>query len=68
MSKVEVQYIEPESLPEGLDDRRLRRRAVGIIGALVVVGLVTAFAPGLGEVRDRLAGARPGWSSTGEGT
>jgi len=59
--KVEVQYIEPEPLPEGLDDRRLRRRAVVIIGALVVVGLVAAFAPGLGEVRDRLAGARPGW-------
>ena len=61
MSKVEVEYIEPEPLPEGLDDRRLRRRAVRIVGVLVVVGLVAALAPGLGEVRDRLAAARPGW-------
>ena len=61
VSKVEVEYIEPEPLPEGLDDRRLRRRAVRIAAVLVVVGLVAAFAPGLGEVRDRLAGrARAG--------
>ncbi len=30
-------------------------------GVLVVVGLVAWLAPGLGEVRDRLGSARPGW-------
>jgi uncharacterized protein (TIRG00374 family) len=48
-------------LPKDFDPRRLRRRAAQVslvIAALVVVALL---APGLGDVRDRLAGARPGW-------
>jgi uncharacterized membrane protein YbhN (UPF0104 family) len=61
VSKIDVEYIAPEPLPEGLDDRRLRRRLARIMGLLFVVGLVAAFAPGLGEVRERLASARPEW-------
>jgi uncharacterized membrane protein YbhN (UPF0104 family) len=51
----------PETMPAGLDVRHLARRALAIaigIGLLVVVALL---APGLGEVRDRLSGASPGW-------
>jgi uncharacterized membrane protein YbhN (UPF0104 family) len=61
VSKVDVEYLEPEPLPEGLDDRGLRRRAAAVAGVLAVAGLVAAFAPGLGELRGRLAEARPGW-------
>ena len=49
------------SLPAELDLRRLRRRAVLVIGLLAVVGLVAWLAPGLDAVRARLAGADPGW-------
>jgi uncharacterized protein (TIRG00374 family) len=58
---VEVEYIAPEPLPPGFDDRSLRRRLLGLVGLLVVVGLIAAFAPGLGELRDRLHDASPGW-------
>jgi len=57
----EVEYIEPEPLPRGLDSRSLRRRALQIAAVLVIVGLIAAFAPGLGEVRQRFEGAQPGW-------
>jgi uncharacterized protein (TIRG00374 family) len=48
-------------LPDELDTRRLGRRAALVAGLLVVVALVAWLAPGLGEVRDRLEGAAPGW-------
>lgn len=48
-------------MPRELDPRRLARRAVPIVAMLVVLGAVIAFAPGLGEVRDRLDDASPGW-------
>jgi uncharacterized membrane protein YbhN (UPF0104 family) len=48
-------------MPRELDPRRLRRRAAQVAGALVVIGLIVLLAPGLGEVRDRLAEAQPGW-------
>jgi uncharacterized membrane protein YbhN (UPF0104 family) len=48
-------------LPEELSTRRLVRRALWVVALLVVIGLIAAFAPGLGEVRDRLKDARPGW-------
>ena len=57
-----VEYIPPpEPLPEELSIRRLRRRAVQVAALLGVVGLVAWFAPGLGEVRERLTGAQPEW-------
>jgi uncharacterized membrane protein YbhN (UPF0104 family) len=37
------------------------RRAAQIAAVLAIVGLVVLLAPGLGEVRDRLAGAKPEW-------
>jgi uncharacterized membrane protein YbhN (UPF0104 family) len=39
----------------------LRRRALQAVGALAVLLAIVLLAPGLGEVRDRLAGARPEW-------
>jgi uncharacterized membrane protein YbhN (UPF0104 family) len=51
----------PLQLPREADPRRLGRRAALVIAALGVVGVVVLLAPGLGELRDRLAGAQPGW-------
>jgi uncharacterized membrane protein YbhN (UPF0104 family) len=51
----------PETMPAGLDVRHLLRRAIGIAVAIGVLVLVALLAPGLGEVRDRLGGASPGW-------
>lgn len=53
--------IEPGPLPLGLDSRSLRRRALQIAAVLVIVGLGAALAPGLGDLRQRLQGAHPGW-------
>jgi uncharacterized membrane protein YbhN (UPF0104 family) len=62
MPRVEVEYLPPpEPLPGELSTPRLRRRLLQVIVLLFVVGLVAMFAPGLGEVRDRLGEARPGW-------
>jgi len=48
-------------LPPELDPRHLLRRVVQIaLIGLVVIVAVSAL-PGLGEVRERFAGARPGW-------
>jgi uncharacterized protein (TIRG00374 family) len=55
---VEQQRLE---LPDELSTRRLVRRALWVVVLLVVIGLVAALAPGLGEVRDLLANADPGW-------
>src|SRR2546423_516237 len=52
-------------LPDELAPRRLGRRALQVIALLGVVVLVFALAPGLDDVRDRLAGARPGWLALG---
>jgi uncharacterized membrane protein YbhN (UPF0104 family) len=57
----DVEYLESAPLPAGFDDRSLRRRIVQLAGVIAVVGLIAAFAPGLGELRDRLRDASPGW-------
>ena len=60
-----VEYLEPEVEAEGLPDEfsasRLRRSllTVGAI-VLVVVGVIV-LVPGLASLRDRFAGAQPGW-------
>jgi uncharacterized membrane protein YbhN (UPF0104 family) len=56
-----VELPPPEPLPRELEGPRLRRRAIQVAILLAVVGLVAWFAPGLGEVRDRLEGADPSW-------
>jgi uncharacterized membrane protein YbhN (UPF0104 family) len=61
---VPIEIIElppPEPLPRELEGPRLRRRAIQVAVLLAVVGLIAWFAPGLGEVRDRLAGADAAW-------
>jgi uncharacterized membrane protein YbhN (UPF0104 family) len=57
----DVDYISPDPLPAGLDDRSVRRRLLQLAVVLAAVGLIAAFAPGLGELRDRLGDAEPGW-------
>lgn len=62
MTQFEVKELPPpEPLPEALDARRLRRRILRVVAVLVVLGLVAWLAPGLDEVRQRLAAAQPGW-------
>jgi uncharacterized membrane protein YbhN (UPF0104 family) len=56
-----VEYLESEPLPRGLENRSLRRRALQIAVTLVIVGVVAALAPGLGDIRRRLEDAQPGW-------
>jgi uncharacterized membrane protein YbhN (UPF0104 family) len=51
----------PAELPREFQVRSLRRRALQAIAALGALVAVFLLAPGLGEVRDRLAGADPGW-------
>jgi len=55
------QRTAPLSLPAELSTRRLVRRGLTVVALLVVIGLIAALAPGLGEVRERFADARPGW-------
>jgi uncharacterized membrane protein YbhN (UPF0104 family) len=62
-----VEYLEPpppieaEPLPEEFSSGRLRRSlvAIGVLALLVVAAIV--LVPGLASLREKLAGARPGW-------
>ena len=49
------------ALPQEFQTSRLRRRAAQVILLLAVVALVVVLTPGLGEVRERLAGANGWW-------
>jgi uncharacterized membrane protein YbhN (UPF0104 family) len=48
-------------LPQEFQNRALLRRALQAIGALAVLIAIFVLAPGLGEVRDLLEEADPGW-------
>jgi uncharacterized protein (TIRG00374 family) len=50
-----------EELPREFQPKSLRHRAVQALIALAVLLAIVLFAPGLGEVRDRLADASPAW-------
>jgi len=66
MQQLHVEYLQPpEPLEENVDTRMLGRRALTSVGLLVLLGLIALFAPGLGEVRDKLADADPGWLAVG---
>jgi uncharacterized membrane protein YbhN (UPF0104 family) len=48
-------------LPDELETSHLLRRTLWVVVLLVVLGLIAALAPGLGEVRRLLSNADPGW-------
>jgi uncharacterized membrane protein YbhN (UPF0104 family) len=50
-----------EELPSEFQPKSLRRRVLQALLALAVLVAIVVFAPGLGEVRDHLADASPGW-------
>jgi uncharacterized membrane protein YbhN (UPF0104 family) len=50
-----------ESLPEELAPRHLARRLLAVVALLGALVLVALLAPGLGEVREILSRAEPGW-------
>ena len=48
-------------MPAEFNPRRLGRRAAQLAAVLAALILIVIFAPGLGEVRERLEGAQPEW-------
>ncbi len=56
-----VEGLVAVEMPREFQPRRLVRRAIPVLAALTVLGLVVVLAPGLGEVRERLGNADPGW-------
>jgi uncharacterized membrane protein YbhN (UPF0104 family) len=52
-------------LPSEFETRHLIKRALQVIIALGVIVLIVVFAPGLGEIRDRLTGVDPAWMALG---
>ncbi len=59
--QIKVSSPSPAELPGEFQPRALRRRALQAVAALSVLVALFVLAPGLGEVRERLAGASPGW-------
>src|SRR3954468_17455782 len=59
----QVIYLDPpqEQLPEEFQSRNLKKRALQALVALGALVAVFVLAPGLGEVRDLLVKAKPGW-------
>ncbi|MFL5886614.1 MAG: YbhN family protein [Thermoleophilaceae bacterium] len=52
---------QPVEMPSELGPRRLLKRTLQILAVLAVVALVLLLTPGLGQFRDRLREAQPGW-------
>jgi uncharacterized membrane protein YbhN (UPF0104 family) len=62
----EVEYIElpmapAEPLPAEFSASRMRRSLLVLGGIVLVVAAAIVLLPGLGSLRDRFAGAQPGW-------
>jgi uncharacterized membrane protein YbhN (UPF0104 family) len=53
------------ALPEDFAPRRLGRRVLQVSALVVVLVLIALFAPGLGDVRELLGRAAPGWIALG---
>jgi uncharacterized membrane protein YbhN (UPF0104 family) len=65
-----VEYLEPvvvdaEPLPDEFSASRLRRSLLVVAAFVIVVAAVIVLVPGLGSLRERFAGARPGWLAVG---
>jgi uncharacterized membrane protein YbhN (UPF0104 family) len=63
---VDVEYIElpmapAEPLPDEFSASRMRRSLLVLGGIVLVVAAAIVLLPGLGSLRDRFAGAQPGW-------
>lgn len=58
---MQVEYLAPEPMPSEFDPRVLLRRGAIAVGLLLVLGLVAALAPGLGQVRSLIGDASAGW-------
>jgi uncharacterized membrane protein YbhN (UPF0104 family) len=60
-----VEYLDPEidaePLPDELSPSTLRRSLLILGGIVLVVAALIVLVPGLASLRDRFAGARPGW-------
>jgi uncharacterized membrane protein YbhN (UPF0104 family) len=56
-----------DELPSEFQTKSLRHRALQALIAGAVLVAIVLFAPGLGEVRDRLADATPGWLALAAG-
>jgi uncharacterized membrane protein YbhN (UPF0104 family) len=50
-----------EPLPAEFETKRLARRFVAVVALVAALVLVVVLAPGLGDVRDVLSDASPGW-------
>jgi uncharacterized membrane protein YbhN (UPF0104 family) len=62
----DVEYIElpmapAEPLPDEFSPSRMRRSLLVLGGIVLVVAAAIVLLPGLGSLRDRFAGAQPGW-------
>src|SRR3954453_1856673 len=53
--------IDPEPLPDELSPSTLRRSLLILGGIVLVVVALIVLVPGLASLRDRFAGAQPGW-------
>jgi uncharacterized membrane protein YbhN (UPF0104 family) len=62
---VAVEYLEPmveaEALPDEFSPSNLRRGLLIVGGVVIAVAALIVLVPGLGSLRDRLAGAQPAW-------
>jgi uncharacterized membrane protein YbhN (UPF0104 family) len=60
-SRYKIVEPTPADLPREFQARSLRRRGLVAVAALTVLVLIFVLAPGLGQVREKLEGADPGW-------